>query len=495
MKKKIFTRKENKKLHPWFENPWMIAVAIALLFIIWLMVSLVQLDLVSYFNMGLVLLAVLLVIFAAIFLFEYMDGKGAKVSGVLLCMALSISCLSAAKEVRGMTHTIQDSIRQNQSIHRTIGLYTLKQTPIHNMASLQGAQVGYLSSRSIDDTQSFANMMLETFGVNIHPTSYTTMEQMIKALKGQAVRAIFLPVAEVAIAENIPELDEIKGKLTLVKEYSFDSGFYNSSIPVNPYVQPYNILLSTSADPVNQQSYRSLYTAVLSVNPVTRKAIRVDLPRNLKVPYVCDAQLDCLETEDKLGLASIYSIAALKSTVESVLGISINYTMQVDLDSLLEVLDSSQALSVENKSPFEFGNYSFEQGEIELAASKLKTFAYALDDYSSQDLIYENNPGLILDRVIDFLKNQDTLKKGNELEIIAHSIATNMSYFDLCSFIKLFGIDHVNYDYKQVMIETDSEMQNSKMLTGSANMEIARPESLEQAKQAIQDCLGQANNQ
>lgn len=476
---------KERKLPDWLMNPWMLALIPAIGCLIWVVVELVRVQLFSMFEIGLVLGAGLLLIAAAILLLHYLDGKLVRVIGVLLCAIICVCSFNGEQRCNEIMVSVQQSARHTDTIHRTLGLYTTREVPVNSISALEDADIGVLASRSQKDADAFASDLLEKDGVTVKQVSYSTMDGLIKALKGQAVRAIFLSSEDISLASAFPGMENLKNELTLVRDFSVDTGLKNESIPVNLYSEPFTILLSASSSPLDQESYRSLFTAVVTVNPKTRTALSVFLPRNLKTQYVCPPELECITEEDKLGLSSQFSIEALKETVSSLLDTEINYTIRVDLETLVSMMDYEDPVLVTNRMEYSSGNYTFKEGEQEMNPAMARAYYRELNDFSAADNDYQYNPGALLDAVVEKLRSSGSLKDVKSLENLSKAVHTNMSYSELCAFLQMFCLHPISCELLETELTGSAQWQNSPVLSAPANMVEADTSSIKQVREAI----------
>ena len=474
-----------RKVPDWLKNPWMLALIPALGCLIWVVAELVRVQLFSLLEIGLVLGAGLLLIAAAILLLHYLDGYFVRIVGLLLCAIVCVCSFNGEQRCNEIMVSIQQSARHTDTIHRTLGLYTTKEVPVASIQALEDADIGVLASRSQNDASAFAKDLMDADGVTIKQVSYPTMDSLIKALKGQAVRAVFLSSEDISLASAFPGMENLKNELTLVRDFSVDTGLRNESIPVNMHSEPFTILLSASSSSLDQESYRSLLTAVVTVNPKTRTALSVFLPRNLKTQYACPPELECITEEDKLGLSSLFSIEALKETVSTLLDTDINYTIRVDLETLVSMMDFDDPVLVNNETEYSSGNYTFKEGEQEMNPAMARAYYRELNDFSAADNDYQHNPGALLDAVVEKLRSQGSLKDVKSLENLARAVHTNMSYSELCAFLQMFCLHPIPCEVLETELTGTAQWQNSPTLGAPANMVEADSASLEDVRQAI----------
>lgn len=481
-------RSEKEKSKPG-GNPWLLALVPALGLLIWLTAEMVRVQLFSMLQVGLILGAGLLVLCAALLLLQFLEGRAVRLIGTALCAVVCIASFSGQASAREIAVAVQQAARHTDTIHRTIGLYTMKQVPVASLHALEGASIGILGTRGQADADRFVQDLQEQDGVKVHTVSYPTMDSLIKAMKGQAVRAVFLSSEDIKLASAFPGMDSLRSELSLVRDFSVDTGLHNESVPVDMKTEPYTILVSASDAPLDQESYRSVLTAAVVVNPKTRTALSIFLPRSLKTRYVCPPELECIEEEDKLGLASLFSMEALKETAESLLDLTINYTVRIDMETLVSLLDYDDPLSVWNDYEYSSGNYTFREGEITMNPAMARAYWKELSDFSATDSEVQYNTGHLLRAVVEKMKEDRTLQDTEGLEMLSKAIHTNMSYTELCTFLQTFCLQPVPYELLETELPASPVWETSTILSVPSSMVQADQSGLEYVRQAAADVL------
>lgn len=470
-------------------NVWLLALVPAAALLIWLVAEMVRVQLFSMLQVGLILGAGLLVLCAALLLLQFLEGRAVRLIGVVLCAIVCIASFSGQASAREIAVAVQQAARHTDTIHRTIGLYTMKQVPVASLHALEGASIGILGTRGQADADRFVQDLQETENVNVHTVSYPTMDSLIKAMKGQAVRAVFLSSEDIKLASAFPGMDSLRSELSLVKDFSVDTGLHNDSVPVDMKTEPYTILVSASDAPLDQESYRSVMTAAVVVNPKTRTVLSIFLPRSLKTKYVCPPELECIEEEDKLGLASLFSIEALKETTENLLDLTINYTVRIDMETLVSMLDYEDPLTVWNDYEYSSGNYTFSEGEITMNPAMARAYWKELSDFSATDSDVQYNTGHLLRAVVEKMKEDRTLQDTEGLEMLSKAIHTNMSYTELCTFLQTFCLHPVPYELLETELPASPVWETSTILSVPSSMVQADQSGLDYVRQAAADVL------
>lgn len=124
--------------------------------------------------------------------------------------------------------------------------------------------------------------------------------------------------------------------------------------------EPISVLL-LGVDERDADGGRSDTIMVLTVNPALASIKVLSIPRDTYTKIIG------LDKMDKINHAYAFGgIDMALHSVENLLGIPIDYVVQVNMESFLEIVDSLGGVTVENTSSFEENGYLFEEGPIHL---------------------------------------------------------------------------------------------------------------------------------
>lgn len=180
---------------------------------------------------------------------------------------------------------------------------------------------------------------------------------------------------------------------------------------------------------------RSDVNILMVVNPVKGTITLVSIPRDMYVPFSC--QNNAL---DKLTHSGIYGINCTVQTIESFVGVDINYYVRMNFTSFIKIIDVIGNISV--YSPFEFtttgGLHSFEKGLNVLDSEQALAFARERKVFESGDVQRGLNQQEVIKAVIKKLISPNTLTKIDKIvSSVAKSIDTNLDPADLQKLIAL----------------------------------------------------------
>lgn len=465
-----------------------IGMAACLLSIIWLIVSMIRTRFFEWSTIG-IAAGIGAVALALVFLFFwfYVRKKQCTIIGwLLILLVVSLSVLGS-----GLSNMIYESAdamsAQKQEVTKDIVLYTYDQAPLEDLSSHSGQKVdiGLLSGTNQKLNELALNGLKEE-GVEVRERRYDSLQQMLKALKGQSIQLVLLTREQTVLADEFAGFEKIEQNLREVRSFTYETGIVPEADPADIEKDPYTILVSVTMDPVDQSDYRSLLNLLLVVNPEKREVLMVEIPRNSWVEKVCSEQSACAGGQfEKLALTSYDSLEVLKETVSKLFDAKINYSVHVDMKTLLKTSDVAGMLHVENQAAGSSDNYTFEEGTIGMGSAKAYSFSRGYNDFSSADKDSESHLMSVLRSVWNLHPDSVVLKAEPILKILSESIRTDFSYEQMPQlyneFIRFPGTWKV---YEMSLLGTDG-YEVSPVLTGFTYINYVNADSQNRVKEAI----------
>ncbi len=235
----------------------------------------------------------------------------------------------------------------------TVQVIALKDSGITSEKDLEGKTVGSLKSISLASTQALIQD-LSGKGVTFQDKQYDNIQGMVNGLYDKEVPAIIL---NDAYRGNITDLEDEKFKnfssdTQVVYTYTYkteNKSTTNSVVDITK--NPFTVLISgvDSRDGFAESS-RSDVNMLATINPVTRTVLLTSIPRDYYVTTVCEEDAGCQNgAKDKLTHTGLHGTETTKKTIESLLGIDINYTAKVNFTSVVNLVDALGGIDVDVK--------------------------------------------------------------------------------------------------------------------------------------------------
>ncbi|WP_304533329.1 LCP family glycopolymer transferase [Faecalibaculum rodentium] len=235
----------------------------------------------------------------------------------------------------------------------TVQVIALKDSGIQSEKDLEGKTVGSLKSISLASTQALIQD-LSGKGVTFQDKQYDNIQGMVNGLYDKEVPAIIL---NDAYRGNINDLEDEKFKnfssdTQVVYTYTYKTENKSTTNSVDDITKnPFTVLISgvDSRDGFAESS-RSDVNMLATINPVTRTVLLTSIPRDYYVTTVCDEGAGCQNgAKDKLTHTGLHGTETTKKTIESLLGIDINYTAKVNFTSVVNLVDALGGIDVDVK--------------------------------------------------------------------------------------------------------------------------------------------------
>ncbi len=235
----------------------------------------------------------------------------------------------------------------------TVQVIALKDSGINSEQDLKGKTVGSLKSISLASTQALIQD-LSGKGVTFQDKQYDNIQGMVNGLYDKEVPAIIL---NDAYRGNINDLEDEKFRnfgtdTQVVYTYTYKTENKSTTNSVDDITKnPFTVLISgvDSRDGFAESS-RSDVNMLATINPVTRTVLLTSIPRDYYVTTVCEEDAGCQNgAKDKLTHTGLHGTETTKKTIESLLGIDINYTAKVNFTSVVNLVDALGGIDVNVK--------------------------------------------------------------------------------------------------------------------------------------------------
>lgn len=235
----------------------------------------------------------------------------------------------------------------------TVQVIALKDSGIKSEKDLEGKTVGPLKSISLASTQALIQD-LSGKGVTFQDKQYDNIQGMVNGLYDKEVPAIIL---NDAYRGNINDLEDEKFRnfgtdTQVVYTYTYKTENKSTTNSVDDITKnPFTVLISgvDSRDGFAESS-RSDVNMLATINPVTKTVLLTSIPRDYYVTTVCEEDAGCQNgAKDKLTHTGLHGTETTKKTIESLLGIDINYTAKVNFTSVVNLVDALGGIDVDVK--------------------------------------------------------------------------------------------------------------------------------------------------
>lgn len=392
-------------------------------------------------------------------------------------------------------------------VANTVTTYVMSDKNITDPSQMQGMTVGVLSSLEPEATAG-AIAQLESKGANITTMDFDDPYTLVDYLYAGYVDAIAMPEQYHdqinLIANDYNKYNALTTFTTTPDQYIYytdrDEITINPSNPVSNIMKdPFVVLIS------GNDSYGSLASAsrsdvnmLVAVNPSTAQILMVSLPRDTYVEISCkSAGNACDDVEgqyDKLTHTGVYGIGTVESSIENLLGISINYTVQVNFSSLINIVDAIGGVDVYVEEGLEVdtfyanGTEGVQAGWNHLDGERALAFARERYAYVDGDNQRVKNQQIVLKSIISAMMSPDMIVRYPDvITALSTAFETNMSSQELKSLLTLEIVRMPKWNIQTYTVSGESSAQMSAVAQDLVSVVIPYQNQLDYAKKLIDE--------
>ncbi|MCF0259038.1 MAG: LCP family protein [Erysipelotrichaceae bacterium] len=472
-----------------FKKPLFYVFLIGAAGLVWFVVNQIRIgllpagDLGLWFGIGAVIMAV------AWMLLLRVKNPGLRLIGGLLSLLVFASAYLNAQAMDPISDCLHEIAFHAEKIEQTPGIYVSKQVPMKDLSSLKNATVGLIKDRNPELT-TWTLQQLEEQGIKVKTKEFTSLQALIRGLKGQAVRAVILTKGDLAAAKEFEDLVPSLQDLTLVKQFPRDTGISQVQLSSDLYEQPFTVLVAASDRDLSQQEFVSDAISVISVNPKTRQILNIQIPRSLQVATACPEGIACpAGTMDKVSMTSLYTIESLRTVLEQYLQTDIQFTVRIDTEKIIELADLFSPVTVIGTHAYSSGSYTFKEGEQVMNSAMMKRYMHDRNDFTSDDQYMEANPMNAIRALLAAVKPEGILDYKPLMRVLGSSVATTFSYGQLAELLQMFEMHDFHWNTQDVTIQTEAGWEYSPALTSPAYTAVPSADYTDQLRVCIQQLL------
>ncbi|MCA1031396.1 LCP family protein [Bacillus timonensis] len=189
---------------------------------------------------------------------------------------------------------------------------------------------------------------------------------------------------------------------------------------------PISILL-LGVDERHGDRGRSDSMIVLTVNPTDNSMKMLSIPRDTRTEIIGKG------IQDKINHAYAFGGPTMTiETVENLLNIPIDYFIQVNMKSFVELVDTLDGISVQNEFAFSYWKFDFPAGELELNGEEALAFSQMRYDDPKGDFGRQDRQKKVIYSIIDKGASLSSLTKlGDILQVLGDNVKTNLTFDEM----------------------------------------------------------------
>ena len=309
--------------------------------------------------------------------------------------------------------------------------------PIMETSDLSGRKVGVATGT---DTESLGKEHLTDAGVTPEYVEYTDYFSLFRGLVSEEVDCAILPGTYVSLINSDEQLMtyvEDTSALETFSENVTSSGASASDKDLT--IEPFTVLVTGENEGLADT------IILVSVNPVSMDVTMTSIARDSYVPITCYGG-----TKSKINASHVVSESCIVDTVSQLTGIQIDYTVEFNFASVIEVVDAVGGVDVYNDTPFVGQSWNVETDSLlnldvpystdgslvhmngaEALAFVRERYAFSDGDFARQ----RHQQAVISDLIAKVMASRDPNTYLKILEAAGNNIKTNITAEQMVQFI------------------------------------------------------------
>ena len=331
--------------------------------------------------------------------------------------------------------------------------------PITDVSDLEGRRVGVSSGTT---TEEIAKSKISSEGINVEYVEVNGYTELLTQLISGGVDCAVMPVTYQSQFEDDENLSAYLTDTQSILDFSDTvTSASESGADKDITKEPFTVLVTGE----NEGLADSII--LMSVNPVSMKVTMTSIARDSYVP------ISCYGSSDKINAAHAASEACMVQTVENLMGIDIDYTIEFNFASVIQVVDAVGGIEVSNELEFIGQSWNIEKDELEVALvpaganvhlNGQQALAFARERYAfaDGDFARQRHQQAVIEAIISkIMASKSPQMFLDILDAAGNNIKTNFTVDQMTSFI--------NY-----ALQKAKRYYNSDSISGLFNFETSR---------------------
>lgn len=466
MKKKSTNKQIAKKRN---KKPRRLIFKLCLLVLLVLMAQIIYLNLLPVpflILVSIILLDVLLIGYVMLFKSKFLGN-------LILVMLLCLTSMGNVYLYK--TSSLFDSITSSDDSMAVFNVMALKD----NKKKVK--TVGILTVGNLE----LQGEALDQLSDSYKTKDYDSLKACGQALYDGKVDSILVGDSSVSLLTQ--DFPEFENETRVVEQYKVKTKVEDLSKNVNITREPFTLLISgRDAEQPGASSSRSDVNILMTINPSTHQILMLSIPRDFYVAQPCQGN-----QEDKLTHTGMFGVNATVETVENMLDLPINYYVQVNFESLVNVVDALGGITVNVPKAFTTNDdLHLKKGDNELNGAETLDFARERYAFVDGDRERGRNQMRVLEAIIDKAMSPSIIRHYADLmDSLSDSFKTNMSQREITSFIRSQLLRMKNWDMKQIQVNGSGSTLLSPALGMEAYVMVPNEDTVENAAILVQKVL------
>jgi LCP family protein required for cell wall assembly len=401
-------------------------------------------------------------------------------------------------QTNGLVQAVTSS---GDTISSTVEVIAMNSSSLNDENDLQGVTVGTLSSISTAATQALVGE-LEERGITVWEQSYDSVQELAAALYSGEVPAVIMTASTKA---NLADLSEDSSENPYVNIASETKVVYSMVYTAQKQVStaavsditntPFTVYISGSDSRVGfEETGRSDVNMLVTVNPETRVILMTSIPRDYYVTTICDAGLGCLYGQmDKLTHVGLHGTEASKATIENLLDVEINYTVKVNFNSVVSLVDALGGINVFVQQGYAVDSfwtnsaYGVTEGVNHLNGEAALAYARERYAYTEGDRQRVLNQQQVLKAVLQEAMSPSILANYSSfVSALSGAFETDISAEEIQSLVKMQLTDGSDWSFVSYSLDGYGSTEYCAELGQAAYVMVPDENTIETAREKIE---------
>ena len=418
--------------------------------------------------------------------------KTGLVMGAILAVIMII-CLTLGGFYLYKTECTLNAVAGTKTEKFGVNVYVLKSDSAKSIEDAKDYTFGILKTLDRSNTNSTVDKINEELKGNIKTIEYDGVFELIDALMDGKVKAIIVNQGCINITKDSDGYEDTESKIRVIysNEIKKDVERPSSTKPVIKGITERSFVVYLSGIDTRGSEIintRSDVNILMVVNPVDKKILLVNTPRDYYVPLsISDG------VRDKLTHAGIYGTEVSMDTLEMLYDVKIDYYVKVNFSSFVKIIDSLGGIEVNSDYSFTAGGYKYNKGVNKLNGTQALAFARERYAFSEGDRQRGRNQMAVISAVVDKITSPAILKNyGSLMDSIKGFMQTSLSSDDIGKLVRMQLGDMASWEITSVSADGTGDSKTTYSNPGfRAYVMIPDQTTIDAAKEQIKAVMGE----
>jgi polyisoprenyl-teichoic acid--peptidoglycan teichoic acid transferase len=338
--------------------------------------------------------------------------------------------------------------------------------PITDVSDLEGRRVGVSSGST---TEEIAKNKISSEGINVEYVEVNGYTELLTQLISGGVDCAVLPVTYQSQFSDDENLSAYLADTQSILDFSDTvTSTSDSGADKDITKEPFTVLVTGE----NEGLADSII--LMSVNPVSMKVTMTSIARDSYVP------ISCYGSSDKINAAHASSESCMVKTVENLMGIDIDYTIEFNFASVVQVVDAVGGVDVDVTEEFDAQGWDVENDELAVFhlykgyqhLNGATTLGYVRERhaFADGDFARQRHQQEVIEQIIQKLLSSNSPQLFLDvLDAAGDNIKTNFTVDQMTSFIN-YALQKTKRYYNQGSIAGIFNFESSRVYGYAANL-------------------------